>query len=45
MTELPENWEQYVAELVAAAPPLDPATRDRLATLLQPAPKTETKAA
>lgn len=43
MSELPESWTEYVAALVDSAPPLDSATRDRLATLLLPAP--ETKAA
>jgi len=37
---LDEALAEYVAALVAAAPPLTPEQRDRLAVLLRPAPRT-----
>lgn len=33
-----DHW-QYIADLVAAAPPLSPAQRDRLSILLRPEPQ------
>lgn len=34
-----EELDRYIAEIVAKAPPLSPAQRDRIAALLRPSPQ------